>query len=157
MLIQFQEYLTYEYIYLWVNFGVIPFWLMLILIPNSRTTQILVNSIILPLILSSAYIYIIYQLFLLDEPVFEVFKIYLSLENLYTLFAAESFLLIFWLHFLAINLFLGSWISRDGVKYNIPRSISVISLVLVYFLGPVGLVFYWVFRIFYSRKLGFHD
>ncbi len=157
MLIQFQEYLTNEYIYLWANFGVIPFWLMLILIPGYRITQILINSILLPLILSSAYIYVIYQFFLLDEPIFEAFKIYLSIENLYTLFATESFLLVFWLHFLAINLFIGSWISKDGIKYNIPRFINGISLVLVYFMGPVGLVFYWIFRIFYARKLGFHD
>ena len=45
MLIQFKEYLTFENIYLWINFGVLPFWIMLILIPNSKFTQILVNSV----------------------------------------------------------------------------------------------------------------
>ena len=45
MIAQFQDYLTLENIYLWTNFGVIPFWLMLIIIPNSKVTQILVNSI----------------------------------------------------------------------------------------------------------------
>ena len=72
-------------------------------------------------------------------------------------FATETFLLTFWIHFVAINFFLGSWISRDSIKYGIPKKISFIPLLLVYFAGPVGLLLYWVFRIFYARKLGFHD
>jgi len=157
MLIQFQDYLTFENIYLWTNFGILPFWIMLIILPNSKFTQFFVNSIILPLILSTVYIYIIYQIILLDEPIFDVFKLYLSLDNLYTVFATESFLLVFWLHFLALNLFLGSWISRDGVKYNMSRGLVSVPLILVYFTGPLGLVLYWIIRVFYAKKLGFHD
>ena len=157
MLIQFQNYLTFENIYLWANFGVLPFWLMLIFIPNSRFTQFFVNSIILPLILSAAYVYAIYQAILFEEPIFDFFKLYLNLDNLYTIFATESFLLVFWLHFLALNLFLGSWVSRDGVKYNISRSILFIPLILIYFAGPLGLGLYWIIRVFFAKKLGFHD
>ena len=157
MLTQFQNYLTFENIYLWTNFGVLPFWFMLITLPNSKFTQILINSIILPLILSSAYIYILYQAFLLDEPIFDVFKLYSSLDDLYTIFATESFLLIFWLHFLAINLFIGSWVSRDGVKYNMSRGLVFVPLVLIYFTGPLGLVLYWFIRVFYAKRLGLHD
>ena len=157
MLIQFQEYLTFENIYLWINLGILPFWFMLIIIPNSKFTTFFVNSVILPLILSAAYVYVIYQAILLEEPIFDTFKIYLSLENLYTIFATESFLLVFWLHFLALNLFLGSWISRDGVKYNMPRGLVFAPLILVYFTGPLGLVLYWIIRVFYSKKLSFHD
>ena len=157
MLIQFQSYLTFEAIYLWANFGVLPFWFMLIFIPNSKITRIFVNSVILPLILASAYCYTIYQTILLDEPIFEVFKLYFSLDNLYTVFATENFLLVFWLHFIALNLFLGSWISRDAVKYGISRRITFIPLILIYFTGPLGLVLYWMMRIFYAKKLGFHD
>ena len=157
MLIQFQNYLTFETIYLWANFGVLPFWLMLIFIPNSKITQIFINSVILPLILACAYCYTIYQTILLDEPIFDFFRLYLSLDNLYTIFSAESFLLIFWLHFLALNLFLGSWTSRDGAKYNVPLALMVLPLILIYFMGPVGLVLYWFMRIFYAKKLKFHD
>ena len=157
MLIQFQHYLTFENIYLWTNFGILPFWLMMIIIPNSKATQILVNSIILPLILSATYVYVVYQAILLDEPLLDIFKLYLSSDNLYTVFATENFLLIFWIHFIALNLFLGSWVSRDGVKYNIPQRLVLIPLILIYFTGPLGLVLYWLLRIFYSKKLGFHD
>tara|TARA_B100000029_G_scaffold514800_1_gene619051 strand:- start:1391 stop:1864 length:474 start_codon:yes stop_codon:yes gene_type:complete len=157
MLLEYQHYLTIENIYLWANFGVLPFWLMLIAIPNSKFTSFFVNSIILPLILSTAYVYIFYQIILSDESILETFQLYLSIENLYTLFATESFLLIFWLHFIALNLFMGTWISRDGVKYNVPRGVVFFPLILVYFIGPLGLVFYWLIRIFYAKKLGFHD
>ena len=157
MLNQFQNYLTFETIYLWTNFGVLPFWMMLVFIPNSKITQIFVNSIILPLILASAYCYTIYQITLLDERLFEIFKLYLSLDNLYTIFTTESFLLLFWMHFLALNLFLGSWVSRDGVKYGLPRGLVFIPLILIYFSGPVGLVLYWLIRVFYAKKIGFHD
>ena len=157
MLIQFQNYLTFEIIYLWANFGVLPFWLMLIFIPNSKITQIFINSVILPLILAVAYVYTIYQTILLDEPIFDFFRLYLSLDNLYTIFSTESFLLVFWLHFITLNLFLGSWVSRDGVKYNIPRTLMFLPLTLIYFTGPVGLVLHWFIRIFYAKKLKFHD
>ena len=157
MLIQFLDYLTFENIYLWTNFGILPFWLMLIIIPNSKVTQILINSVILPLILSITYVYVIYQTILLDEPIFDIFKLYLSLDDLYTVFATESFLLVFWLHFLTLNLFLGSWVSRDGVKHDMSRGLVSFPLILIYFTGPLGLVLYWVIRIFYAKKLGFHD
>ena len=157
MLIQFQSYLTSENIYLWTNLGILPFWLMLIIIPNSKITQILINSVIIPLILSVTYVYIIYQAIILEETFVDIFKLYLSIDNLYTVFATENFLLIFWIHFLALNLFLGSWVSRDGAKYNMSRSLVSVPLIIIYFTGPLGLVVYWFFRVFYAKRLGFHD
>ena len=121
MPMQFYDYLTLENIYLWTNFAIFPFWLMIIIIPNSKFTQFFVNSIILPLILSTVYVYVIYQAVLMQEEIFDIFKLYFSLDNLYTIFATESFLLIFWLHFIALNIFIGSWISRAGFKYNITK------------------------------------
>ena len=92
MLIQFKDYLSFENMYLWINLGILPFWLMLIIIPNSKFTQIFVNSIVLPLILAITYVFVIYQAVLLDEPLFDIFKLYLSLDDLYTVFATENFL-----------------------------------------------------------------
>ena len=157
MLIQFQEHLTLENIYLWLNLGILPFWLMLLFIPNSRFTKFFVNSIIIPLILSVAYIYVLYQAILVDESLFNIFTLYLSLDSLYTVFATENFLLFFWLHFLALNIFLGSWVARDGVKYNINRAVIFIPLIMVYFSGPLGLLVYWIIRIFYAKRLSIHD
>tara|TARA_B110000438_G_C15641096_1_gene575343 strand:+ start:347 stop:637 length:291 start_codon:yes stop_codon:yes gene_type:complete len=94
---------------------------------------------------------------ILEESFLQIFQLYLDLDSLYTLFSTDSFLLIFWLHFLSINLFLGSWISTDGIKYNMPHSVVSISLIFVYFMGPVGLVLHWFIRIFYAKKISLHD
>ena len=151
------SYLTFENIYFWSNLGLIPFWLMLIIIPNSSFTQFFVNSIVLPLLLSTAYIFVIKQSILLGDSFLEIFTLYFSLDDLYVLFSTESFLLVFWIHFLGINIFLGSWISRDGVKYNIPRWLVFFPLIVVYLTGPLGLALHWLIRIFYAKKLLFHD
>jgi hypothetical protein len=157
MEIEFKEYLTLNNIYIWSNIGILPFWLMLAIIPNSKITQILINSIVLPLILSTAYIYIFYQGIFMQESILSIFTLYLSLDNLYTIFASENFLLLFWIHFVTLNLFLGTWVSRDSVKYQVVSTVRLISLILIYFTGPLGLVFYWFIRIFFSKKLSLHD
>ena len=94
---------------------------------------------------------------ILDESLMQIFQLYLDLDNLYILFSTEGFLLVFWLHFISINLFLGSWISSDGVKYSMPRSLVGVSLIFVYYMGPVGLVLHWFLRIFYAKKINLYD
>tara|TARA_Y100000590_G_C15295654_1_gene854301 strand:- start:115 stop:588 length:474 start_codon:yes stop_codon:yes gene_type:complete len=157
MFTEFQNFLTIEAIYLYSNFAVMPFWLMLVFIPSFRVTKILVYSIILPLILGSLYGYIIYQGFLLNNSFLEIFEIYLGLENLYTIFSNDIFLTFFWIHFLSLNLFLGTWTANDGVKYSIPKKLVFLPLLLIYFTGPIGLILYWIIRIFYAKKIGLHD
>ena len=158
MLNELQNYLTFESIYLWANFGVLPFWLMIIFVPYLKITRILVNSIIIPLLLGSAYCYVVYQGILFENIFFiESFNLYQGLDNLYAILSNEIFLLIFWLHFLALNIFLGSWLSRDAIKYNIPRGTVFVPIVLVYFAGPLGLVLYWFIRIFYAKKISLYD
>ncbi len=156
MINNLEVYLTYENIYLVANWGVIPFWLMLIFAPNHGSTKFLVHSIIAPLLLVIAYIFVAYKIYL-EGSFFEGFNLYLGLEELYAVYSNETFLLIFWLHFLSISLFVGSWISRDSQRYMVPRTLSILSLIITYFTGPVGLVFYWFVRIFFSKKISFND
>ena len=145
-----------ENIYLIANWGIIPFWFMLIFFPNNGLTTFFVQSIIVPLILGVAYVYLSYNLYL-ENDIFDGFELYKGLDGLYSMFANEYLLLIFWLHFLAISLFAGAWIVRDARKYFIPKIIIIPSLVLTYFTGPVGLVIYWFFRIFFAKKISFDD
>ena len=130
---------------------------MLIFIPKSKITQIIVNSVILPFLFAATYIYVVYNLILLDEPISDLFYLYAGIDSLYAVFSNEGFLLIFWLHFIFINLFLGSWISNDSIKYNISLKITFLPLILTYLSGPVGFTIYWIMRIFYAKKLGIHD
>ena len=145
-----------ETIYLLANWGVIPFWLLLIIFPNHGITNFFAQSIIAPLLLAIAYGYLSYNLYL-DNNIFNGFELYGGLDGLYSMFANEILLLIFWLHFLAISLFAGAWIVRDARKYFIPKIITIPSLVITYFSGPIGLVIYWFFRIFFAKKISFND
>ena len=148
--------LTYENIYLITNWGVIPFWLLLVFIPNHQLTNILVQSVIIPLLLAVGYAYLSYFIYL-DGDIFDGFELYTGLDGLYSMFSNEALLLIFWLHFLAISLFAGAWIVRDSKKYFIPKIVTVPSLIFTYFTGPIGLVIYWFLRIFFAKKISFND
>ena len=129
--------LTYENIYLVANWGVIPFWLLLIFIPSHKVTNFFTQSIIPPLLLATGYAYLSFLIYQ-EGNIFEGFELYSGLDGLYSMFANEVLLLIFWLHFLAISLFAGAWIVRDSKRYFIPKAITIPSLILTYFTGPIG-------------------
>ncbi len=148
--------LTYENIYLIANWGVIPFWLLLIFLPNNQITNFFTQSIIPFLLLGVGYAYLSYKVYL-ENNIFDGFELYSSLDGLYSMFANEVLLLLFWLHFLALSLFMGSWIVRDSKKYLVPKIVTIPSLILTYFTGPVGLLIYWFFRIFFAKKISFND
>ena len=156
MLDNLLAYVTTENIYLAANWGVIPFWMLLILAPNNGLTNFFVQSIIAPFLLTIGYCFLAYSLYL-EKNILDSFELYSGLEGLYSMFANEILLLIFWLHFLSISLFAGAWIVRDSRKYLIPKIITIPALILTYFSGPVGLVIYWFMRIFFAKKISFND
>ena len=156
MINNLMAFLTNQNIYLFANWGVIPFWLILIFFPNNKITNFFVQSIIPPLLLAIGYSYLAYNIFL-EGNILESFELYSGLDGLYSMFANESILLIFWLHFLAISLFAGAWIVRDSKKYFVPKIVTIPSLILTYFSGPIGLVIYWFIRIFFAKKISFND
>ena len=148
--------LNYQNIYLIANWGVVPFWLLLIILPRSPVTSFFAQSIIPSLLLASAYGFVAYNIFL-EGNIFDGFELYNGLDGLYSMFSNEAFLLIFWLHFLSISLFVGNWIANDSKIYNISKLFIILSLITTYFTGPVGLVLYWFIRIFYSKKINYYD
>ena len=156
MINNFEEYLTLENIFLFSNWGVIPFWLLLLFSPNSTFTRILVHSILIPLLLGIAYVFIVYKIYLNDN-FFNGFGLYLGIENLYAVFSDENFLLIFWLHFLSLSLFVGAWIARDSTRYSIPKVLTALSLITTYYTGPLGIFLYWVIRIFFAKKISLNE
>ena len=149
-------FLTYEKIYYIANIGVIPCWLLLIFFPNHIITKFFVKSVIIPGLLSTAYILIAYQIYI-TENIFSVFNLYIGLNELYAMFSNEAFLLIFWLHFLSISLFTGAWIARDSARHLIPKFLTTISLVITYFTGPLGILVYWLIRIFFAKKISLNE
>ena len=81
----------------------------------------------------------------------------LSFINLSNLFSDELFLMLFWIHFVSINLFVGGWIVRDSQKLLINKILLIVPLIITYLIGPIGLFIYWIIRIFYSKRISLYD
>ena len=144
-------------IYLWLNFGVLPFWFILIFFPKSRICKIFTTSIFPIIIFSLIYSYLIYTIFTDDYDFLKNFSLYISFANLLNLFENSYFLILFWIHFLALNLFCGGWMVNDYQKFNMPKALIFFPLLITYFVGPLGIFFYWIFKIFYAKKISLYD
>ena len=144
-------------LYYWVNLGVLPFWLILIFFPNSNLSRYFVTSIFPILILSGSYIFILYKSYLNSYDFINNFSLYLGINYLSDLFTNKSYLMIFWIHFISINLFTGGWIVRDSQKLSINKILISIPLIITYLIGPIGLFLYWLIRIFYAKNINLYD
>jgi len=157
MIEQIYTYFTIEMIYYWVNLGVLPFWFILIFFPQSYLSRYFVTSIFPILLLSISYVFLFYKSFLNSYNFLGNFNLYLGIGDLSNLFADNSFLMMFWVHFVSINLFAGGWIVKDSQKFLINKILLAIPLTITYLIGPVGLIVYWIIRIFYAKRLSLYD
>tara|TARA_S200000501_G_scaffold21440_1_gene18841 strand:- start:95 stop:568 length:474 start_codon:yes stop_codon:yes gene_type:complete len=157
MLEEIYNYFTIEMLYYWVNLGVLPFWFMLIFFPRSNLTKYFVTTIFPILILSATYIFILYKSYLNSYDFEKNFGLYLGINNLSELFSDNYYLMMFWIHFISINLFTGGWIVKDSQKFSINKFLITVPLIITYLIGPVGLLFYWLIRIFYAKNINLYD
>ena len=157
MIAQIYNYFTIEMLYYWVNLGILPFWLILIFFPQSYLCRFFVTSIFPIFILSAAYIFVLYKSYLSSYDFLSNFNLYLGVENLLNLFSSDVYLMMFWIHFIAINLFTGGWIVKDSQKFTINKIILILPLVITYLIGPIGLFFYWMIKIFYAKNINLYD
>ena len=157
MIEEIYNYFTIEILYYWVNLGVLPFWLILIFFPNSNFSRYFVTSIFPFFILTIAYVFILYKSYLNSYDFINNFSLYLGIDHLSDLFTDKSYLMMFWIHFIAINLFIGGWIVKDSQKLFINKILLAIPLLITYLIGPIGLFFYWLLRIFYAKNINLYD
>ena len=157
MIEQIYNYFTIEMLYYWVNLGVLPFWLILIFFPQSHISKIFVTSVFPIFVLSSAYIFILYKSYLNSYDFLANFKLYVGLDSVSDLFSNKSFLITFWIHFIAINLFIGGWIVKDSQKFQINKILLFFPLLTTYLIGPLGLFLYWLIRIFHAKSINLYD
>ncbi len=157
MIEQIYMYFSVEMIYLWINIGVLPFWFLLLFFPETKLCKIFVTSVFPILIFAVVDLYLIFEFYKAGFNLFDNFSLYLGLDQLINLFTDSNYIIIFWIHFLAINLFCGSWIVRDYQKFGMSKYLTFIPLVLTYFIGPLGIFIYWFIRIFFSKKIDLYD
>ncbi len=152
MIEQISAFFSTEMIYLWLNLGVIPFWIILIFFPQSKICNYIVVSIFPFFLLSLVYSYLLYLFYMTGYNYNQNFSLYLGLDDLRNLFSENAFLLLFWIHFLGVNLFCGCWIVKDSQKFNISKYVNFIPLLITYFIGPIGLFLYWLIRVVNAKK-----
>ena len=157
MIEEIYNYFSADMLYYWGNLGVLPFWLILIFFPHSNLSKYFVTSIFPIFILTGAYIFILYKSYLNSYDFINNFSLYLGIDFLSELFSDKSYLMMFWIHFVSINLFTGGWMVKDSQKFSINKIILAIPLILTYLIGPIGLFLYWSIRIFYAKNINLYD
>ena len=157
MIEQIFTYFTVEMIYMWLNLGVLPFWFLLIVFPQSHISRFFITSIFPMLILGLTYIYLLYIAYVDGYDFLQNFRLYLGFNEVFNLFENQSFLILFWVHFLTINLFCGGWIVKDSQMFGINKFLISLPLIIVYLIGPIGLTVYWIIRIFYAKRISLYE
>ena len=123
-----------------VNLVVLPQWLLMVVAPKWGVTKWLIKWQLIPLGLSLGYTFMIFVSGGID---FEAFS---SLELLSKLFSDPFLVLLGWVHYLAFDLFVGSWILKDSEKYGIHHGLVIPCLLCCFMLGPVGFLLYQLIR-----------
>ena len=120
-------------------------WISLALVP--RRTSHLIAGALIPLGLAIAYAS------LLGARMGHTQGSFSSLAQVALLFSDPWLLLAGWIHYLAFDLFIGSWEARDAERSGVPRWALTICLFLTFLIGPVGLLAYLGARAFRTRSL----
>jgi hypothetical protein len=121
-------------------------WIVLLIFPFSQ----LVKKLLLGLVVigfALLYAFLITQTF--DADAMESFG---SLSGIASMFQNETALLAGWVHYLAFDLMVGLYITRNAEKYGINRFVLIPCLFFTFMLGPIGLLLYFIIRIAYTKR-----
>jgi hypothetical protein len=139
--------MTPEQLFSIANFGALLGWLVLAVAGPKRWAAPLVTGAILPLLFAVLYVGLI-AAHLGGSP-----GGFSSLAAVAVLFSDPWLLLAGWVHYLAFDLFIGSWQVRDARRKGIPHLLVIPALILTFLFGPAGLLLYFVIRCVRSRSL----
>jgi hypothetical protein len=116
------------------NLFVLPFWALMILLPNWGITRKVMESYLPFVALAGLYVYLLVSSITpesaqaLSNP---------QLADIARFFADEKAAAVGWIHFLVMDLFVGRWIYWEGQRTGVW---TVHSLALCLFAGPLGLL-----------------
>ena len=131
--------------------------MFLIFFPQTHLCKYFVTSIFPVFVLSGTYIFMLYKAYLNSYNFNNNFDLYIGINNISDLFSNKTFLIMFWIHFISINLFAGGWIVKDSQKFSINKILLIIPLLITYLIGPLGLFIYWIIRIFHAKNINLYD
>lgn len=112
-------------------------WALLLFTPKWKSSQYLVKRLIIPLLLGLLYGYLIMTNIFSSDGGFS------SLDEIRKLFENKALLLAGWVHYLAFDLFVGTWMLNHSQKLGLFHLWVVPCLLLTFMLGPIGLLVYF--------------
>lgn len=115
-------------------------WVLLIALPGKRWAGQLLPGVAIPAVLAVLYSGIVAVHFLPSDGGFS------SLPDVARLFTNPWLLLAGWVHYLAFDLLVGSWETRDARERGIAHLLVVPCLILTFLFGPAGWLLYLAVR-----------
>jgi hypothetical protein len=106
-------------------------------------------TFIIPALMAAAYVLLLGQAMQQDAK-----GGFGSIAEVRSLFANDAALAAGWIHYLAFDLFVGSWITRDGLERRVPWLLLVPCLALTFLAGPAGLLLYLALRLAFTARTG---
>jgi hypothetical protein len=122
-------------------------WLILVFAGRMKWAAGLVTGAIIPLLFGVLYTSLIVAHWGQSTGSFS------TLAGVAALFENHWLLLAGWVHYLAFDLFIGSWEVRDAAKNGIAHWMVIPCLVLTFLFGPIGLLLYFLLRMARARSL----
>jgi len=136
-----------EQVFSLCGFAAMAAWLILIFAGRQRWAAALICGAAVPLLLAIAYAAVLFTHLPGSKGGFG------SLAQVALLFSDPWILLAGWIHYLAFDLFIGSWEVRDSKVQGIPHLWVVPCLILTFLFGPVGLLLYFILRTARTRSI----
>jgi ABA4-like protein len=128
-----------------VNYGVLPFWALLVFVPHIKITDWIVHSVAAPLILGVLYAWL-FATAMFTGAGFPEGASFSSLDGVMKVFTVKEALVAGWTHYLVFDLFVGAWEARDAQRVGLNHFLLVPCLVLTLLVGPIGLALYLLIR-----------
>ena len=122
------------------NTLVLPQWLLLVIAPRWKVTQWLVKHPVIPIALSLVYIAFVASVFGVEGGGFG------SLAQVKSLFTVDGAIVAGWVHYLAFDLLIGTWILKNSQSRGINHFLIIPCLLLTFMAGPVGWLLYTVLK-----------
>ncbi|MGC1308191.1 MAG: ABA4-like family protein [Phormidesmis sp.] len=143
--------MVYEYLYNGANLFVLPFWILMVVLPGwSLTRRVMASTLpFVPTALAYLYCFIAS----VDPNTLDAFASP-TLAQLAGLFANERVMATGWIHFIVMDLFVGRWIYWQGQEKGIWTRHS---LALCLFAGPIGLLCHLITAQLQERWLGLSE
>lgn len=142
--------MTYETLYFLMNTGVMPAWLLLLLLPKHKFTKRLVHSGFYPLFYGLLYLVFLGRAMFFGDSSPDAGMS--TLPAMMAIFDHPNGALTGWVHYLVFDLFVGCWIARDAARQGIRHLLIVPCLLFSFMFGPVGLMLYVLLQRFTGKR-----